>query len=543
LRFQPIPATYRARPLRHVALLLFLFPFLSGCESATEPGLLLVPGNQSLTQANVETLIAQAVEQAERRGERITVAVTDREGNPLGVFAMTGAPAAPCIVLPNPAFGPASSAEEAIQKARTAAFLSSSQHGFTTLTACFITRDHFPPGLPNLPGGPLFGVAASSLPGGDIQPGGSGLTGAPGGVPVFKNGDLVGGLGVSGGSDCSGFAACLCSCVLVDEIIALGAVIGFEVDDDERGDTTFLEGIRLLFANAKTPPGNFTLSFSDALTRGAVNGSFPVLAAPSPRFPFEGEVVLTGLEATHDFSIRGSTLAGGLTAAEVRRIIDQAVAQAGRTRAAIRRPIGSPARTFISVVDLDGSVLGVWRTPDATLFSFDVSVQKARTVVAFSSPSCPAAANCPAPGAWLGARLRVILGVPANQEMAVTSRAAGFLAQDFFPPGIDEETLGDDVQAGPLFGIQDDLADDAFLNGLAPFGNGITVFPGGIPLYRNGLLVGGIGVSGDGVDQDDIIAFAGSRGFEPPSGIRCDRFFFDGVRLPYVKFPRRPEID
>jgi hypothetical protein len=133
--------------------------------------------------------------------------------------------------------------------------------------------------------------------------------------------------------------------------------------------------------------------------------------------------------------------------------------------------------------------------------------------------------------------------LPANQELAVTCRAVGFLAQDYFPPGIDEETLGAGVEPGPLFGIQDDLAGEAFMNGLAPFGNGITIFPGGIPLYRNGALVGGIGVSGDGVDQDDLIAFAGSLGFEPPPDIRCDRFFFDGVRLPYVKFPRRPEID
>ena len=74
-------------------------------------------------------------------------------------------------------------------------------------------------------------------------------------------------------------------------------------------------------------------------------------------------------------------------------------------------------------------------------------------------------------------------------------------------------------------------------------GNGITIFPGGVPLYKNGQLVGGCGVSGDGVDQDDIISFAGGVGFEPPAEIRCDQFFFNDVRLPYVKFPRQPEID
>ena len=30
-----------------------------------------------------------------------------------------------------------------------------------------------------------------------------------------------------------------------------------------------------------------------------------------------------------------------------------------------------------------------------------------------------------------------------------------------------------------------------------------------MPIYRNGVLVGAVGVSGDGVDQDDMIAFLG----------------------------------
>ncbi|MGD8515236.1 MAG: heme-binding protein, partial [Granulosicoccaceae bacterium] len=39
--------------------------------------------------------------------------------------------------------------------------------------------------------------------------------------------------------------------------------------------------------------------------------------------------------------------------------------------------------------------------------------------------------------------------------------------------------------------------------------NGIQIFPGSVPIYKNGVLVGGIGVSGDGVDQDDMISFLG----------------------------------
>ncbi|MGH9764294.1 MAG: heme-binding protein, partial [Blastocatellia bacterium] len=72
--------------------------------------------------------------------------------------------------------------------------------------------------------------------------------------------------------------------------------------------------------------------------------------------------------------------------------------------------------------------------------------------------------------------------------------------------------------------------------------NGTQIFPGSVPLYRNGSLVGGLGVSGDGVDQDDIISTMGSAGFEAPLNIRADQIFVRGVRLPYVKFPRHPDL-
>jgi hypothetical protein len=72
--------------------------------------------------------------------------------------------------------------------------------------------------------------------------------------------------------------------------------------------------------------------------------------------------------------------------------------------------------------------------------------------------------------------------------------------------------------------------------------NGIQIFPGSVPLYKNGVLVGAIGISGDGVDQDDLIAAAGGNGFSPPSAIRADQFFVRGVRLPFLKFPRSPNL-
>jgi hypothetical protein len=71
-------------------------------------------------------------------------------------------------------------------------------------------------------------------------------------------------------------------------------------------------------------------------------------------------------------------------------------------------------------------------------------------------------------------------------------------------------------------------------------------FAGSTPLYKNGLLVGGLGVSGDGIDQNDYVTAGGAIGFEAPAALRVDRSFFvteegNRVRLPFWKFPRNPE--
>ena len=63
--------------------------------------------------------------------------------------------------------------------------------------------------------------------------------------------------------------------------------------------------------------------------------------------------------------------------------------------------------------------------------------------------------------------------------------------------------------------------------------NGIVEFPGGFPLYKNGRLAGGVGVSGDGVEEDENVAEAGTAGFEPPKAIRVDTVTGGGV--PYLK--------
>ena len=75
--------------------------------------------------------------------------------------------------------------------------------------------------------------------------------------------------------------------------------------------------------------------------------------------------------------------------------------------------------------------------------------------------------------------------------------------------------------------------------------NGVIFFPGGVPLYKmiNGVstLVGGLGVSGDGVNQDDVVTAAAAAGFTPPANLTADNYFVNGVRLPYQELDRNPE--
>jgi uncharacterized protein GlcG (DUF336 family) len=160
--------------------------------------------------------------------------------------------------------------------------------------------------------------------------------------------------------------------------------------------------------------------------------------------------------------------------------------------------------------------------PDSTIFSIDVAASKARNMVYFNSTARTAAD---------------LNGVPMGT--AVTNRTISFGSQPLYPPGIDGSS------AGPFFKLYTtDLANpctQGFQSGAANVNkSGIVFFPGSAGLFRSGALVGGLGVSGDGVDQDDYVTNAGTKGFEAPAGIRADQFMDQGVRLPYFKFPRNP---
>jgi hypothetical protein len=57
-------------------------------------------------------------------------------------------------------------------------------------------------------------------------------------------------------------------------------------------------------------------------------------------------------------------------------------------------------------------------------------------------------------------------------------------------------------------------------------------------VYLGRRLSGGFGVSGDGVDQDDVVTFFGVTGFATPQAIQAVQFYVRGIRLPYIKFSR-----
>jgi hypothetical protein len=109
--------------------------------------------------------------------------------------------------------------------------------------------------------------------------------------------------------------------------------------------------------------------------------------------------------------------------------------------------------------------------------------------------------------------------------------------------------LATDVPANctGVAGFDDMFAVSGVIGELA---NGIQIFPGSVPIYRGSQLVGGIGVSGDGVDQDDMVAFLGVHeaaqqlgGFSNAAPqMRADNLVPQGTRLRYINCPATPYI-
>jgi uncharacterized protein GlcG (DUF336 family) len=232
-----------------------------------------------------------------------------------------------------------------------------------------------------------------------------------------------------------------------------------------------------------------------------------------------------------------------LSADDVNDIVMAAFDKAGEARAAIRLPLQARTQMMLAVADTNDQLLGLFRMTDATVFSIDVAVAKSRNVGYFSNDAinptntldCPGLTDC-----------REQAFPPGT---AITNRTLSFGAQPFFPSGIEGSLMGfpPPFAPGPFRGAFLYDSANACTNGLEPSNgrqNGIVFFPGSAPLYKeHDVLVGGLGVSGDGVEQDDLVTSGGIRAtpnFEPLASIRADQRFVRGVRLPYLKFNRRP---
>jgi uncharacterized protein GlcG (DUF336 family) len=297
----------------------------------------------------------------------------------------------------------------------------------------------------------------------------------------------------------------------------------------------------------------------------------------------------------------GTDGSDALTASEVQTLMQQALTIANRARAQIRNPLGSQARVSVSIVDTNGVALAVARTRDAPVFGTDVSLQKARTAAFNSGAYAAAELQALAPANYfsdtvdvanhavtlttvaqanLGSyvtNVRAFLGLPnalGDGAVAFTDRAGGNMARPFYPDGIDGNPNGPFsyplAQWSPFKdGLQLDLVYNALALNLAGYlqaagftltvdhvpaatigctgsarlPNGIQIFPGSVPIYRGSTLVGAIGVSGDGVDQDDMVSFLGLHNAgvklngaigNAPAAMRADTLAPQGAHLRYV---------
>jgi len=194
--------------------------------------------------------------------------------------------------------------------------------------------------------------------------------------------------------------------------------------------------------------------------------------------------------------------------------------------------------------------------------------------------------------------LQQFLGLPLALEKdgtprAFSDRAGGNLSRPHYPDGVASKPngpLSKPVGQWSIFsvGLQSDLVYNALIHhvahvalegaiedvgkscvgntgfnpealfqtkmGLPRIANGLQIFPGSVPIFRGNTLIGGVGVSGDGVDQDDMIAFlsvhnasmslSGALG-NAPKEIRADQIALPNnlQRLRYVSCPQSPFID
>lgn len=437
---------------------------------------------------------------------------------------------------------------------------------------------------------------------GDFQ--NRGIATLPGGIPIFRdtNGDgfgdtLIGGIGVFfPGTD--GYATFEQGFVpnvgqstlqrtnsdrtLEAEFIALAALGGSKLASQagvtnavvgDLGGVSPVAGIDLPFGFltlvgvglevvGPTPgtkgPQDLINRYLDVVGTGTVSGANQLLDNGAVTFRDGASVPDGYLVMPHD------STETSLTAADMDQIIQAGINASNNIRAAIRlggdlRTGAAGVRMTFAITDTNGEVLALYRMEDSTVFSMDVAVAKARNVAYYADAAAlqPEDQVAISPG-----------GLLVEAGTAFTNRTFRFLAEPRYPSGVDDS-------APPEFSILTDAADAGIdpatgenIAGPAPASaftsvmgndvfnpgtnfhdpsnlenqNGIIFFPGSMPLYKDGVLVGGFGVSGDGVDQDDVVTFLAAQGFLP-DGVTiatADQVNVNAVRLPFQKFNRNP---
>jgi uncharacterized protein GlcG (DUF336 family) len=140
----------------------------------------------------------------------------------------------------------------------------------------------------------------------------------------------------------------------------------------------------------------------------------------------------------------------------------------------------------------------------------------------------------------------------SSNNNAFSSRTANQIIQEHFNPGI----AGD--PSGPLFGVQFSQLECSDVNTMAATTPGTTnagphrsplgfaADSGGLPLYKSGILVGAIGVMSKStyslntnifqitIDDDEVIALAGSVGYTAPPTITAVNIAVNGLTLDYI---------
>jgi uncharacterized protein GlcG (DUF336 family) len=335
--------------------------------------------------------------------------------------------------------------------------------------------------------------------------------------------------------------------------------------------------------------------FAGALIDGAAYGTPASGYRPDTIDSVPVVVLVNAANANRFPPIAGTD--GFLTANEVTKILSNALRVAYQGRAQIRRPLGTSfIEVTVSIVDTNGAILAVARTVDAPVFGTDVSLQKARSALFFSNPVAAAELTAGGFGAFVAAYQAFVSPTALTDGIAYGDRSVGNVHRPFFPDGIrvgpngplstpistwspfnvglQLNLIASDVLNHVFFVLGAGPADaNAFCAGtygaafpspstglpLRPppisstrLANGLQIFAGGVPIFRGRTLVGGIGISGDGIDQDDMIAFLGLHraGVELATGVgnapqdmRIDTRLIQGSRIRYVSCPQSPFLN